>query len=145
MSVSNEPHFVISTNDVATWLERQGDEWWTVELDPIIGSRIPLPGPMERLAKFLRYLNRPMLILDRRPAPTGKGEVIGSDDLDELVSYIGDEHNLSAEARKQSLWTQSRFFDCSWPNSTDDWRLREDLDTTEMIRADERESVEEGV
>jgi len=123
MSIKDGPHFVISTNDLATWLERQGDQWWSVDNDPVLMEHLFLPCDGFTLAEFLRKLNRWVLVEDRRSPATGAGETIGPDELNALASRLnGKKHGRNA-----------RLFYFSWANSPIEWLLFEDLRTTESM------------
>jgi hypothetical protein len=134
MSIQNEPHYTISTEDVATWLERQGEDvWWTVALDRLLtGLRIlPCTGP--ELAAEFRRLNRTILVLDPNKNPDAHGQLIGPGELDNLVSRFNDDVPAHVELGPGG---RDRFFYCSWPGAEKEWMLMEDGDTTEAERRD---------
>jgi hypothetical protein len=135
MSIRDEPHFEVTSADLASWIERQGDLWWTVDGDRVLGGRLSLPCPGDELANELRRLDRPLLVQDLRPQSKGKGEVIGVDDLEGLATRVGS-HVLMLPGEGKQAWTQDRMFYLSWKGSDDEWLLIEDHETTESNRAD---------
>src|SRR4051794_25920436 len=118
MSMSDKPHFEISSTELATWLERQPDQWWTVDNDPLLMGRLDLPGPAEELAAELRRINRPLLVEDLRPHPEGKGEVITADKLDDLTTPMWG--SGPPGPGEKPIWVQDRVLYFSWKGSSEE-------------------------
>ena len=137
MSIQDEPHYEIPAEELAIWLERQGDSWWFVDGDPILAVRVSMPCPGEEIAVILRRLKRPLLVLDTSIHPQGKGEVIDNTQLDRLMVRWGD--GMTWPPGQRPLSADNRFLYFSWKGSDDEWMLREDLETTESERADAAE------
>jgi hypothetical protein len=138
-NIRDEPHYEIQSTELADWIERQGDHWWSWEWDPVLFSmhhslHLYTPCPGEKLARALRALNRPLLVLDLTSVPKGKGEIIDSSQLDALAVRVGGGVQYRPGMRPTSA--DDRFFYLCWKGRDEDWRLREDLTTTESERAE---------
>jgi hypothetical protein len=134
MSFRDEPHYKISSSELAAWLGGQGaDRWWNVDGDPLLTGRLSFPCPADELAAELRRINRTLLVQDRRKTPSGRGEQIAARDLDSLVTRLGD--NVQANGTKPP-WANDRLFFLCWEDRGDEWLLVEDEETTERSRAD---------
>lgn len=139
MSIRDEAHFELSSSELAAWIERQGDQWWSVDGDRILTGRLSFPSPGDELAAALRRINRPLLVQDRRPRPQGKGEVIGGDRLDELATTLDAVSPIPGE---EPASAQDRLFYFSWKGSPDEWLLLEDQATAASSRADAASAAE---
>ncbi len=126
MSIQDEPHYELPASALANWIEGQGlDRWWTVDGDPVLGGQMSLPAPGDELAAELRRLDRPLFVFDKCRNPGARGQVIGEDQLDELVDRLGDD-----------VATANRLLYLSWKGSDVPWLLIEDRETTESERAE---------
>ena len=134
-SIQAESHYEISSGELATWLERQGDAWWNVDGDPLLTGLLPFPSSGEELAAVLRRLDRPLLVQDRRAEPKGKGERIDGNKLDELVTTLGNNIHVINGGPKPA-WAGDRLFFLSWKGSRAEWMLVEDRETAESNRTD---------
>ena len=134
MSLRSEPHYKISSSELAAWLEGQGtDRWWTVDGDPLLTGRLSLPCPADELAAELQRINRTLLVQDPRKPPSGRGEQIAAQDLDELVTRLGD--NLQTN-ETMPAWANDRLLCLCWEDRGDEWLLLEDEETTQRSRED---------
>jgi hypothetical protein len=134
MSLRDEPHYRISSSELAAWLEAQGtDRWWNVDGDPLLTGRLSFPCPADELADELRRINRTLLVQDRRKPPSGRGEQIVARDLDGLATRLGD--NVRTNGTPPP-WASDRLFFLCWEDHGDEWLLAEDEETTERSRAD---------
>ena len=134
MSIRTEPHFKIPSPALADWLERQGvDRWWNVDGDPLLTGRLSFPCPADELAAELRRLNRTLLVQDRSKSPSGRGQAITAQELDTLVTRLGD--NVAVNGARPG-WVNDRLFSLCWEDRGDDWLLVEDEETTERSRQD---------
>jgi hypothetical protein len=134
MSIRGEPHFKIASAALAEWLERQGvDRWWNVDGDPLLTGRLSFPCPADELAAELRRLNRPLLVQDRSKSPSGRGQPITAQQLDALVTRLGDDVKVNGP---RPGWVNDRMFFLCWEDREDDWLLVEDEETTERSRQD---------
>jgi hypothetical protein len=134
MHIQQEPHFEISSTDLAAWVEQQGaDRWWTVDGDPLLTGLIPFPAPGDDLAGVLRRVNRVLLVADRHQRPESRGRRIGAADLDGLAFREGETFQGTGE---KPPWFDNRLFELSWKGGGEDWLLIEDLETTESERRD---------
>ena len=105
---------------------------WIVAREKIAGGRGPvargtdeLPAPGDELAAELRRLDRRLFVFDKCRNPEARGQVIGADQLDELVDRLGDD-----------VATADRLLYLSWKGSDEPWLLIEDRKTTESERAE---------
>src|SRR5215469_8538628 len=111
MTIRNEPHYRISSSELAAWLVAQGtDRWWSVDGDPLLTDRLSLPCPADELAEELRRINRTLLVQDRRTPPSGRGEQIVARDLDGLATRLGDNVRTSGTPP----WASDRLFFLCW-------------------------------
>jgi hypothetical protein len=130
MSLRDEPHYQVASSDLADWLERQGtDIWWSVDGDPSLIWRISLPCP----ADVLRRINRPLLVRDLNNAPMARGQNITARELNQLVSYFGDDVPCAVSGPRPGE-EEDRVFYLAWPDRGDEWMLIEDRRTTEEER-----------
>ncbi len=134
MSLRDEPHYRISSSELAAWLEAQGTErWWSVDGDPLLAGRLSFPCPADELADELRRINRTLLVRDLRKPRSGRGEQIVAHDLDGLATRLGD--NVRTNSTPPP-WASDRLFWLCWEDRGDEWLLAEDEETTERSRAD---------
>jgi hypothetical protein len=134
MSIRSEPHFKIASAALAEWLEQQGvDRWWNVDGDPLLTGRLSFPCPADELAAELRRLNKALLVQDRRKSPSGHGQAVTVQELDALVTRLGD--NVAVNGARPG-WANDRLFFLCWEDHGDDWMLVEDEETTERSRQD---------
>jgi hypothetical protein len=144
MSINDRPHYEIVSTDLADWLDRQGDHWWSVTGDWFLGGRISMPCPGDELAAELRFLNLPMLVEDRRREPKGNGEKIGPDELDALVQTRGEiARYVLEEGEEKPLWFGNRILFICWKDRPAECVLKEDLESTISERADAEEYARE--
>lgn len=106
------PYFTIGADELAKWLERQPQAWWTVDGDPLLTSRVDFPCPSEELSAELRRVNRALRIFDPRPGSKAHGESVAFTTLDELADT---DNNLKAKT----------FLLC-WDGEDIQWLLSED-------------------
>src|SRR5438105_15767448 len=118
MSLQNEPHYKITSSELAVWLERQGIErWWSVDGDPLLTGRLSFPCPADELAEELRRINRTLLVQDRRQPPSGRGEVIVARELDGLATRLGDNVQITGSPPR---WANDRLFCLCWEDRGDE-------------------------
>ena len=65
MNIDERPHYEIMSTELADWLDRQGDHWWSVTGDWFLGGRISMPCPGDELAWALIGESRWMICLVR--------------------------------------------------------------------------------
>jgi hypothetical protein len=108
MSLRDEPHYRISSAELAAWREAQGtDRWCNVDGDPLLTGRLSFRCPADELAEELRRMNRMLLVQDRRKPPLGRGEQIVARDLDGLATRWGD--NVRTNGTPPP-WASNRLF-----------------------------------
>jgi hypothetical protein len=114
---TNLPRLELPAAELANWLDKQNpDVWWLVDGDPLLTGNLSFPCPSDVLAKELRRLNRPVLLIPSEDVKRSSGP-ISSNDLDSLVRKEGDRDERMFLFR----WTQ-------FP-SYDNWMLIEDKDS----------------
>jgi len=129
MSKLEEPHYRIPAAEFAAWIDAQGDYiWWTVDGDPVLTGRLPFPCPGDELAAELRFINRPLLVLDKSYNTEAKGQEITKERLDDLVGRLGEDAHVSGPQ------ANDRIFFLRWEGSEKDWLLIEDEETSESYR-----------
>lgn len=107
VDVDQIPHYRISAEEVARWLDQQGpNSWWTIDGDPYLMERIALPALSDQLAEAFRRAERWLIILDPQTRSNAKGETLNSGQLDALA-----DHNPG----------QDRVFYMCWED--DPWRI----------------------
>lgn len=121
------PHYRVSAEELAKWLDEQGDEsWWSVDGDPILTELVNFPCPASELAAKLRVVGKQLLLLDSDKGSTANGEPIAAQELDGVafIDQSGD-----------------RVFQFCWEVGPDvDWLLVEDRETSESYSGlDEKE------
>ena len=89
------------------------------------GTKDESSRPRRRARGQLRRLDRPLFVFDKCRNPGARGQVIGEDQLDELVDRLGDD-----------VATANRLLYLSWKGSDAPWLLIEDRETTESERAE---------
>jgi hypothetical protein len=112
MAVKEKPHYTLSAENLADWLEAQPDKWWSVDGDPLLTSVVDFPCPSDELAPVIRRVGTNLLIQDKNSESSAHGEVIAKEKLDILADTANRRHR--------------RIFHLSWANSDLDWLLLED-------------------
>jgi hypothetical protein len=106
MGTQDEPHFEIPASELAAWLERQGrDSWWSVDGDPLLMGRVRLPCAAEDLARAIREIGEPLLVLDKYKL--GDGRLIFRVNGDGLAAHFA-ERGLGKSLCESDTW-----LDCS--------------------------------
>jgi hypothetical protein len=112
MSVKNLPHYTLPAATLADWIDSQPDQWWSVDGDPLLTGKVDFPCPGDELAPALRKIGKDLLLYDRTPGSTARGQVVEADRLRELADTDNRRH------RKTYL--------LSWADSDIDWLPLED-------------------
>ena len=116
--------FVISSQELADWLESQPDCWWVAGPDDLLVSKANFPCPSDELAAALRQVNKNIVI--------HTDKTIGIEDGRQIS---GRELPLLADTQNRH---QNRDFLASWEGSDKEWLLTEDKWAAEEF-ADELE------
>ena len=117
---SQLPHYIISSAELAKWIEGQKDLWWYVDGDPLLMSKLDFSCPSEELAAELRKYESELMVFDGSEASTANGETIAADEFGKLANT---DNNYSA-----------RNFLMSWVNENGEivqWLLAEDPNAVE--------------
>lgn len=132
MSIREKPHYEIPAAELAAWVERHGEQWWSLDGEVKTLGKLDVPCAGSDLARVFRRRGKPLLVLDEREQPQGNGEVVGADMLDALsVPWVGDEARRRAEP---PIWANDKMLTMSWIDEDREWRLIEDSEAA----ADER-------
>src|SRR5260370_10045806 len=92
MSIKEKPHYTLSAASLAEWIERQPDQWWSVDGDPLLSSILDFPCPTDEIAPMLRSIGSNLLVQDKNPMSPANGEMVDRDKLDELGSTSNGKH-----------------------------------------------------
>lgn len=112
---NREKYNTISVDDLADWIESQGDVWWSADTDPKLDSLMDYQPVIGRVfAGALRRAGHEVLYI-----MTFEGEV--------------NPHQLDEMADRDTYG--GREFFCKWPGQKEGWILAEEIPTThEMLR-----------
>ena len=137
MSLVMESYYEISAVELAAWIEQQGeDRWWNVDGDPRLTGLMFFPAPGDELAAMVRRINNPLLVWDKNHSPQALGQVITRQQLDSLVSSVGEDFQQAKweiPDPKPEWWWDRRLF-LRWKDKPDQWILLEDSETTKKNR-----------
>jgi len=143
MSIKDEPHFELQSDELASWIEKQGaDRWWNVDGDPLLTGRITFPCPGDELAAELKRIHRPLLVQDKQKRPEAKGQEIKVDGVDGVVDRM--ENNVHVTGDKKPTWLKDRLLYLCWKGSGIEWLLVEDEETTEKSQTDLTQAAKQG-
>ena len=112
MSLRDKPHYTLSAEALAGWIENQLDQWWSVDGDPRLTSTVDFPCPSDELAPAIRKIGKDLLIYDKTATSKAHGEVLATERLDQLADVN------NRRRRKTYL--------LCWNDSDDEWLLMED-------------------
>jgi hypothetical protein len=112
MSLKDKPHFTLSSDALASWIEHQPNTWWSVDGDKYLMSILDFPCPSDELAPAIRNVRKDVLIYDKTPGSNASG---GKLDIDNLQALADTRNSKSRMA-----------FLLSWGDSGDGWLLLED-------------------
>jgi hypothetical protein len=112
MSVRDKPHYTLPASELAAWIERQPDQWWSVDGDWRLTGMVDFPCPSDELAPALRQIGKNLLVYDQTPGSEASGE-----NLD--VAHLNDLADTKNRRRR-------RTFLLNWADSDEDWLLLDD-------------------
>jgi hypothetical protein len=118
MAVREKAYYVVRADDLADWIERQPEMWWTVDGDPDLKGVVDFPCPSNELAPEIRRVGKNLLMQDKFPS-AGEDEVVEGRKLDELTIDYGRHH--------------VRAFYLAWEDSDIPWLLMEDKDAVRLF------------
>lgn len=114
------PYFIISSAELARWIEGHKELWWYVDGDPLLMSKLDFSCPSEELATELKKQESNLMVFDGNEGSTANGKTILADDLEKLANR---DNNYGA-----------RNFLMSWVSETGEifqWLLAEDPNAVE--------------
>jgi hypothetical protein len=134
MSIADESHYQISTSELAAWVEQQGpDQWWSVDGDSYLASRVPFPCRADELVAVLRRTDRELLVHDSQHRPDARGQAVTASDLDSLTRRL-DPAIHEAFEQPAPKWASDRYLWLCWKGDPTEWTLTEDSGATEAFR-----------
>jgi hypothetical protein len=117
--------FVISTREVADWLDSQPGTWWFIDGDFSLLGKVHFPCPNDELAGVLRQVDKNLIIATDKTVEIADGQRISR-------------HELPLLADTQNRY-QSRDFFASWEGDDNVWILSEDTVAAETFSDDAME------
>jgi len=112
-------HYIISSEELARWLESQPGTWWLVDGDPLLTSRIGFPCPSDELAEELRRIGKNIVI--------ATDKAIGVDDGRQIDSLV-----LPRLADTDNRYHEKNFL-ARWQSADTEWLLSEDKSAAEAF------------
>jgi len=88
MAVRERAHYVVRADDLADWIARQPDAWWSVIGEPELKGLVDFPCPSDELVPEIRRMGKNLRVLDHVP-PAGEDAVVKGHDLDEMTVDYG--------------------------------------------------------
>jgi len=116
MDTKQSSYLPVAAQELAAWLDREPDCYWTVDGDPVLCGKLSLPSPGDELAEALREINKPLEVFDRRDIPQSPGKAVTASELDDLV---------------ETEELGSRVLQLRWEGRDIEWLLIEDEETSE--------------
>ena len=104
--------FVISSQELARWLESQPGTWWFVGGDDLLISKVNFPCPSDELAEALRRIGGNLVISTDKTVGIEDGRQIDST----VLPLLADTENRY----------KNRDFLARWQGSDKEWLLTED-------------------
>jgi hypothetical protein len=117
--------FVISSREVAQWLDSQPGTWWLIDGDYTLIGKVHFPCPNDELAEALRKFDKNMMIYTDKTVDLEEGQQLSA-------------HELPLLADTQNRY-QNRDFFASWEGSNNEWILSEDKMAAEAFSDDAME------
>jgi hypothetical protein len=117
--------FVISSREVANWLDSQPGTWWVIDGDFSLIGKVDFPCPNDELAEALRELDKNIIIYTNKTVDLQEGRQISAREL----PLLADTQNRY----------QNRDYFASWEGSDNEWILTEDKDSAEAFAEDAME------
>ncbi|MFI5454323.1 MAG: hypothetical protein ACHRXM_02630 [Isosphaerales bacterium] len=111
--------FIISSRQVAQWLDSQPGTWWLADGDPLLTSRICFPCPSDELAEELRRIDQNIIVYTNKAVGMEDGRQIDSHVLPRLADTANRHHERNFLAR--------------WQSSDVEWLLSEDKSAAEAF------------
>lgn len=134
MSISNGPHYELSSTELAKWVERQGaGKWWAIDGDPYLNSRVPTPCRWDELASVLRRVNRTLLVADPQMRAEATGQPVTANDVDSLTQRLDPAVHEALKVPRPA-WADDRSLWVCWKGAANEWTLTEDSAATEAFQ-----------
>ena len=118
MGTQQNSYCLVAATELAEWLERDPDCYWTVDGDRKLGGKVSFPCPGDELAAALRKIDQPLEVLDIEGSHA-PGKHVPASELDGFVE-------------KEELDT--RVLQFRWKGSEIEWILVEDEETSESVK-----------
>jgi hypothetical protein len=117
--------FVITSRELARWLDSQPDCWWGAGPDDSLVSRVNFPVPSDELAEALREIDKNLIIYTDKEIGIEDGRQIS-----------GQELPLLADTQNRY---QNRYFLASWEGSDKRWLISENKWAAKALADDSTE------
>ena len=105
--IHEQPHYEVSSAELATWVEQQGtNTWWAIGDDRYLSSRLSAQCRGDDLAAVLRRANRTLLVHDPLLRPDARGQTITANDIDSLTTRTDPSHLSNPSANPCPGWAE---------------------------------------
>jgi hypothetical protein len=132
--IHEQPHYEVSSAELATWVEQQGaNTWWSIGEDRYLSSRLSAECLGDDLAAVLRRTNRTLLVHDPRLRPDARGQTVTARDIDSLTART-DPAIFHATGQPVPGWANDRYLWLCWKGEQNAWTLTEDSEATQAFR-----------
>jgi hypothetical protein len=132
-TIATGPHYEISSATLAEWVESRGPEqWWLVDGDRYLTSRIAFPCRSDELAHVLRRVNRTLLVTARDPQ--AQGQVVRADKLAEVADPLGSSLFQIDPTKPKPIWADDLSLWLCWKGEDDEWMLAENSRATRAFK-----------
>ncbi len=119
MDTKQSSYLEIPAQELAKWLDRDPDCYWTVDGDPVVCGKLSLPSPGDELSWELRKINKPLEVFDRRVILQSQWKTVTASELADLV---------------ETEELGSRVLQLRWEGCDIEWLLIEDEETSESVK-----------
>jgi hypothetical protein len=141
-SIADQPHYELPSAELAAWVERRGPgQWWVVDGDRYLGSRVPMPCRGDELAAALRRANRPLLVHDPKLRPDAKGQPVTASEIDSLTAKTNPAW-FEETGQPVPTWANDRYLWLCWKGDPSEWTLTEDSEATAAFKDVQTEPIE---
>ena len=100
------------------------------------------PYPAGQLANELRKINRPLLVQAKKEDTAARGQPITKDKLNDLVDHFAENVDVSGEGEMPRCSGDRLLYLC-WKDTSYEWLLAEDSETTEQMKTEDSATVTE--
>jgi hypothetical protein len=132
--IHEQPHYEVSSAELATWVEQQGaNTWWSIGEDRYLSSRLSAQCRGDELANVLRRANRTLLVHDPLLRPDARGQTVTATDINSLTIRT-DPAIFESVGQPVPGWANDRYLWLCWSGERNEWTLTEDSEATRAFR-----------